>query len=231
MAHTKPVLPTVVSTIVHNFSVVFSSISKRELISQKPEINSATPGMEAMIPYSNTGDYYDQAADHVKAFLNLPYPCHLEHNSKAAAYLSYCSANALEHSAQLPVKEFFPLLREETPPDHHMRIPCPIFYRGRYRISPGAHQCGHTISIKQGAHLCGNPRTVYSRGRSSLVFRRPIHQVCLKVSSRDSSNRFVKLLRPIPIVEVLCRIAAVLGVITPVTPSPRIPELIPTIAR
>ncbi len=107
--------------------------------------------------------------------LRLPYPCHLEHDSKAAAYLelwnhneldsavifllnrnlggavitnhsihhgismhsgtiehmcinpdgplcycgnrgcleTYCSANSLEHSAQLPVKEFFSLLREK----------------------------------------------------------------------------------------------------------------------
>ena len=181
------------------------------------------------IPYSNTGDYYDQVADHLKAFLlerqydvekisgisiatqgiispdnttvtygnimdntgmkledfsrRLPYPCHLEHDSKAAAYLelwnhpdldsavvlllnrnlggaiianhtihhgismhsgaiehmcinpdgplcycgnrgcleTYCSANALEHSAQLPAKEFFPLLREENPP-HLLQI-------------------------------------------------------------------------------------------------------------
>lgn len=108
----------------------------------------------------------------------LPYPCHLEHDSKAAAYLelwnhsdldsavifllnrnlggaiitnhaihhgismhsgsiehmcinpdgplcycgnrgcleTYCSANSLEHSAQLPVKEFFPLLRKKNSP-------------------------------------------------------------------------------------------------------------------
>lgn len=108
----------------------------------------------------------------------LPYPCHLEHDSKAAAYLelwnhndldsavifllnrnlggaiitdhaihhglsmhsgaiehmcinpdgplcycgnrgcleTYCSANSLEQSAQLPVKEFFPLLREKKSP-------------------------------------------------------------------------------------------------------------------
>lgn len=109
----------------------------------------------------------------------LPYPCHLEHDSKAAAHLelwnhnnlesavifllnrnlggaiitnhsihhgismhsgaiehmcinpdgplcycgnrgcleTYCSANSLEHSAQLPVKEFFPLLREKKSPN------------------------------------------------------------------------------------------------------------------
>lgn len=176
------------------------------------------------VPYSNTGDYYEQAADSVKDFIlknhyaaekisgisiatqgitspdnaavtygrimnntgmnledfssRLPYPCHLEHDSKAAASLelwnhkdldsavifllnrnlggavitnrrihhgvsmhsgalehmcvnpdgplcycgnrgcleTYCSANALEHSAQLPVKGFFPLLREKNPP-------------------------------------------------------------------------------------------------------------------
>lgn len=113
----------------------------------------------------------------------LPYPCHLEHDSKAAAYLelwnhkdldsavifllnrnlggaiitnhsihhgismhsgtiehmcinpdgplcycgyrgcleTYCSANSLEQSAQLTVKEFFPLLREKKSP-HLLQI-------------------------------------------------------------------------------------------------------------
>ena len=52
----------------------------------------------------------------------IPYPCRLEHDSKAAASLelwnhpeieseTYCSANALEAAAQMPVKEFFPALR------------------------------------------------------------------------------------------------------------------------
>ena len=109
---------------------------------------------------------------------HLPYPCHLEHDSKSAAFLelwnhpeldsavvfllnrnlggaiitnhqihqgssmhsgtlehmcvnpdgplcycgnhgcleTYCSANALEQSARMPVKEFFPLLREKKSP-------------------------------------------------------------------------------------------------------------------
>lgn len=37
----------------------------------------------------------------------LPYPCHLEHDFKSAACLeTYCSANALEQSSGLSVKEF-----------------------------------------------------------------------------------------------------------------------------
>lgn len=125
------------------------------------------------------GRIMDNAGMRVEDFSqHLPYPCHLEHDSKSAACLelwnhpdldsaavlllnrnlggaiivnhqihqgssmhsgtiehmcidphgplcycgnrgcleTYCSANALEHSAGLPVKEFFPLLREKKSP-------------------------------------------------------------------------------------------------------------------
>lgn len=125
------------------------------------------------------GNIMDNTGMNVKDFSRfLPYPCHLEHDSKSAAALelwnhpdldsavifllnrnmggaivtnhqihqgtsmhsgtiehmcinpdgplcycgnrgcleTYCSANSLEHSSGLPVKEFFALLREKNPP-------------------------------------------------------------------------------------------------------------------
>lgn len=80
-----------------------------------PDHNAVTYG----IIMDNTGMNLRDFSQH------LPYPCHLEHDSKSAACLeTYCSANALEQSSELSVKEFFPLLREK-------KIPTPDANLGR----------------------------------------------------------------------------------------------------
>lgn len=150
------------------------------------KISGISIATQGIISPDNTtvtyGSIMNNTGMHLEDFSRrLPYPCHLEHDSKAAACLelwnhnelesavvfllnrnlggavitnhsihhgismhsgtiehicidpngplcycgnrgcleTYCSANALEHSAQLPVKDFFPLLREKKSP--HLR--------------------------------------------------------------------------------------------------------------
>lgn len=143
-------------------------------------ISIATQGITSPDSTAVTyGNIMNNTGMHLKNFSqHLPYPCHLEHDSKSAAYLelwnhknldsavifllnrnmggaiitnhqihqgssmhsgtiehmcinpdgplcycgnrgcleTYCSANSLEHASGLPVKEFFPLLREKKSP-------------------------------------------------------------------------------------------------------------------
>ena len=198
----------------------------------------------------------------------LPYPCHLEHDSKSAAFLelwnhpeldsavvlllnrnmggsiitnhqihqgnsmhsgtiehmcinpdgplcycgnrgcleTYCSVNALEHSAGLPIKEFFPALREKKIPPaytnlgrlskpsgichkkfkpgnrcacYYQRLPGTLFYRRGYRLSAKPYYFLLSLFRIERPNTGWGARTVYARHRRFFILYRTISAVRL----------------------------------------------------
>ena len=88
---------------------------------------------------------------------------------------TYCSANSLEHSAGLHIKEFFPSLRRGESPQLTQIWEDYL----SHRLSAKVYQLNRTFPIGKRLYTCRCTRAIYSCYRCRSVLYRAVSAICI----------------------------------------------------